>query len=88
MGRPTTTAHPEANAGAAAGGWFSLGGNESFPGYQTAMGDYRGLRVSDVQRYTSDFAPPYTPDYDWSTTVYDELLGTTDGENLGFVATP
>jgi hypothetical protein len=82
------TGHPEADAGAAPGGWFSLGGNESFPGYQTAMGDYRGLRVSDAQRYTSDFTPPYTPGYDWSTTVYDELLGTTDGENLGFVPTP
>jgi hypothetical protein len=79
---------PQANAGAAAGGWFSLGGNESFPGYQTAMGDFRGLRVSDVQRYTYDFTPPYAPGYDWSTTVYDELLGTTEGDNVGFVATP
>jgi len=79
---------PEANAGAAIGGWFSLGGNEAFPGYQTAMGDFRGLRVSDAQRYSVDFTPPYTPDYDWSTTIYDELLGTTEGENLGFVVTP
>lgn len=79
---------PEANAGAASGGWFSLGGNEAFPGYQTAMGDYRGLRVSSGQRYADDFSPPYTPVYDGMVTIYDELLGTTTGENVGFVPTP
>ncbi len=35
---------PEANQGAAPGGWFSLGGNDTFPGYQTAAGDYKGAR--------------------------------------------
>ena len=79
---------PEADAGASPGGWFSLGGNEAFPGYQTATGDFRGLRVSDAQVHDADFTPPYTPDFGWTTTVYDELLGTTEGENIGFVPTP
>jgi hypothetical protein len=79
---------PEAGPGATPGGWFSLGGNEAFPGHQTAMGDYRGLRVSAGRRYGDDFTPPFTPGYDETVVIYDELLGSTDGDNQGFVPTP
>ncbi len=81
------TGAPEANPGADAGGWFSLGGNDTFPGHQTAMGDYKALVVRDWEHYDEDF----TPDDDPSTSgalVYDLLHGMTNGDNSGFVPTP
>jgi hypothetical protein len=83
------TGVPEANPGASPGGWFSLGGNDTFPGYQTAMGQYRGLCVADSRRYANaDFTPPEWPAGGWDVLVLDDLIGTTNGENGGFIATP
>ncbi len=79
---------PEANEGAAPGGWFSLGGNDTFPGYQTAAGDYRGLCIYEEPRYDSDFTPSDTPIGGGATIVYDLLRGMTNGETGGFVPTP
>jgi hypothetical protein len=79
---------PEANPGADPGGWFSLGGNGTFPGYQSAMGDYRGVGVYEEALWDSDFTPPDTPYGGGSAIVYDLLIGTTNGENGGFVPTP
>ena len=79
---------PEANQGADPGGWFSLGGNDTFPGYQTAAGDYKGLCVREEPWYDSDFTPPDVPSTGGAILVYDTLVGTTNGENGGFVPTP
>jgi len=79
---------PEANEGAAPGGWFSLGGNDTFPGYQTAAGDYKGLGVYEEAIWDSDFTPWDTPFGGGATLVYDLLRGITNGENNGFVPTP
>jgi hypothetical protein len=78
---------PEANNGASPGGWFSIGGNDTFPGYQTAVGDFRGLCVAEEPRYDADFYPPDTPSGS-SALVLDFLAGMTNGENSGFEPTP
>jgi hypothetical protein len=82
------TGAPQAFDGVAAGGWFCLGDNYLAGRPQTASGDYRGLRVSSVQRYSADFSPVDVPASDASTDILDALAGTTNGENHGFVPTP
>ena len=80
---------PQPNQGVAAGGWFSLGDNHTLgSGYMSAVGDFRGLEVSSTQIYYEDFTPPGDPLGGDSTMILDELISTTNGENLGFVPTP
>lgn len=83
------TGGAEPNQGAAVGGWFSLGDNRTIgSGYMTAVGDFRGLRVSKVQRYSADFTPPGVPPSDADAVILDPLAGSTNGDNKGFVPTP
>ncbi len=80
---------PEANPGVAPGGWFSLGGNDTFPGHQTALGQYRGVCVAASRLYSnSGFTPPAWPMGGWDTLVLDDMIGMTNGENGGFIPTP
>ena len=85
----TYTKRPEANRGADAGGWFSLGDNDTLgSGYMTAVGDFRGLRVSTEERYPNDFLPQDLPVDDGPATIHDLLAGSTNGGNVNFVPTP
>jgi hypothetical protein len=85
----TYTKRAAANQGATAGGWFSLGDNHTVgSGYMSALGDYRGLRVSNVERYPNDFLPQDLPREDGYTRIHDPLAGATNGENVNFVPTP
>ncbi len=80
---------PDWSDGTLAGGWFSLGDNETKePGGQTARGYYKELRVSQGQRYQIDFTPPATVTQDGATALLDHLIGGTTGENHGFVWLP
>jgi hypothetical protein len=83
------TKRAAANQGATAGGWFSLGDNHTVgSGYMSALGDYRGLRVSNVERYPNDFLPQDLPREDGYTRIHDPLAGATNGVNVNFVPTP
>ena len=85
----TYTKGAEPNQGASPGGWFSLGDNRTVgSGYMSAVGDFRGLRVSNVQRYPNDFVPQDSPPDDVSAVISDPLAGTTTGVNVNFVPTP
>jgi len=80
---------PDWSDGTLAGGWFSMGDNDSHePGYLTSRGSFKELRVSSSQRYTADFTPPATVDADADTVLLDHLVGSTTGENHGFVWVP
>jgi len=85
----TYTKGAEPAEGAAAGGWFSLGDNHTVgSGYMSALGDFRGLRVSKVERYLDDFFPQQVPHTDAYSVIDDALAGATNGENVNFVPTP
>ncbi len=78
---------PDWSDGTLNSGAFSIGTYESIWAMdRTALGCYDEVRVSDVQRYPADFAPPSAPFAgDASTIELDHLDGTTNGDvNHGF----
>lgn len=81
---------PEPFAGASGSAWFSLGEHylDGSGRPHTAGGDYRGLRVSEWDEYDGNFTPYDLPSANSDTLVYDELDGSTNGVNEGFVPTP
>jgi protocatechuate 3,4-dioxygenase beta subunit len=77
--------------GTLTGGWFTLGDYDNAhggPASLSALGAYRQLRVSYVQRYTEDFTPPDMAVADDDTALLDHLVGGTVGDNYGFVWVP
>lgn len=80
---------PDWSDGTLAGGWVSLGDNETRqPGGDVVLASFRELRVSRVQRYTADFTPPEAAVADADTLLLDHLVGGTVGQNHGFVWVP
>ena len=82
---------PEADwsDGTLGGGWVSLGDNETAqPGRDTALGWFKELRVSRVQRYNGDFTPPQRAANDADTVLLDHLIGGTSGQYHDFIWQP
>jgi hypothetical protein len=69
-----------------AGGWVSIGDNETWwPGFVTAQGSYKELRVSSIRMYDGDFTPEEVMGAGTGTTLLDHLIGGTTGSNHGLV---
>jgi hypothetical protein len=80
---------PDWSDGTLAGGWVSLGDNETYqPGGDVVLASFKELRVSRGQRYAADFVPPAEAVSDADTLLLDHLVGGTVGENHGFVWVP
>jgi hypothetical protein len=80
---------PDWSDGTLAGGWFSVGDNDSFePGFLTLRGSYKELRVSAGERYAGDFVSDDTMTSTPSVMLLDHLIGGTSGQNYGMVWVP